>query len=173
MLRRHLHDTCSMAWRWRFPTHWLISTQSRTIVSPHLVALGVPSESVCWFGTAQIWGSSRWVATLLLERQAVNLHCKRSVSKKLRPITVICVASKVQLGLQFWVCRGRREVLLAPVGRLHERGVVSEFELKTSVPRQRDRSHSARSAERRHDDGVEGSATLSDAVDAKISGLTG
>ena len=71
------------------PTHWLISTQSLTLVSPHLVALGVPSLSVCWLGTAQIWGSSRWVATLLLLRQAVNLHCNKSVSKKLRPITVI------------------------------------------------------------------------------------
>jgi hypothetical protein len=71
------------------PTHGLISTQSLTMVSPHLVAEGVPSLSVCWFGTAQIWGSSRCVATDEFERQAVNLHCKRSVSKKLRPITVI------------------------------------------------------------------------------------
>ena len=98
------------------PTHWLISTQSLTLVSPHLVALGVPSLSVCWLGTAQIWGSSRCVATDLcgnqrgdagsspldgatlvdfhtatdeFDRQAVNLHWSRSVSKKLRPITVI------------------------------------------------------------------------------------
>ena len=109
------------------PTHWLISTQSRTIVSPHLVAEGVPSESVCWFGTAQIWGSSRWVATLLLLRQAVNLHCNKSVSKKLRPITVICVASKVQLVLQFGVSLPCDEVLLAPVGRVYQRDVVAEF----------------------------------------------
>ena len=67
------------------PTHWLISTQSLTLVSPHLVALGVPSLSVCWLGTAQIWGSSRCVATEEFERQAVNLHCNKSVSKKLRP----------------------------------------------------------------------------------------
>ena len=77
-----------------------------------------------------------------------------------------CVEIKVQVVLQFEVCRGRREVLLSPYG-LSE--IVAEFELKTSVPRQRDRSHSARSEERRHDDGVEGSTTLSDAVDAKTT----
>ena len=58
--------------------------------------------------------------------------------------------------LQFGVSRGRG----------YPSEVVAEFELKTSVPRQRDRSHSARSEERLHEDGVEGSTTLSDAVDA-------
>ena len=58
--------------------------------------------------------------------------------------------------LQFGVSRGRG----------YPSEVVAEFELKTSVPRQRDRSHSARSEERLHEDGVEGSTTRSDAVDA-------
>ena len=74
---------------------------------------------------------------------------------------------KVQLVLQFGVSRGRSEVFLSIYGRMHPSEVVSEFELKTSVPRQRDRSHSARSEERLHEDGVEGSTTLSDAVDAR------
>ena len=44
---------------------------------------------------------------------------------------------KVQLVLQLGVSRGRSEVRLAPVGRLYQRDVVSEFEPKT-WPRCRD-----------------------------------
>ena len=45
------------------------------------------------------------------------------------------VASKVQLVLQCGVSRGLREMLLAPVGRVYQRDVVSKFELKTWPPR--------------------------------------
>ena len=42
-----------------------------------------------------------------------------------------CGDIKVQLVLQFEVCRGRREVLLSGFGRVHRSEVVSEFEPKT------------------------------------------
>ena len=42
-------------------------------------------------------------------------------------------------------------------------------QVQASFNARRDRSHSARSAERRHDDGVEGSTTLPDAVDARTT----
>ncbi len=48
-----------------------------------------------------------------------------------------CVEIKVQLVLQFGFSRGLREVLLAPVGRVYQRNVVSEFGPKTR-PRCRD-----------------------------------
>ena len=49
-----------------------------------------------------------------------------------------CGASKVQVGLQSGVFRGRSEVWLAPVGRLYQRDVVSEFG-PLRGPRRRDR----------------------------------
>ena len=49
-----------------------------------------------------------------------------------------CVDIKVQLVLQFGVSRGLREILLAPVGRLYQRDVVSKFGPKPG-PRCRDR----------------------------------
>ena len=48
-----------------------------------------------------------------------------------------CVEIKVQVVLQFGVCRGRSEVLLSGYGRLYERDVVSEFGPKPG-PRCRD-----------------------------------
>jgi hypothetical protein len=73
------------------------------------------------------------------------------------------------------VSRGRSEVRLAPVGRLYQRVVVLEFELKT-WPWCRDSETRvtrplARGEKRgtRRIDGVEGSTTLSTTIDAKIS----
>ena len=48
-----------------------------------------------------------------------------------------CVDIKVQVVLQFEVCRGRSEVLLSGYGRLYQRDVVSEFGPKPG-PRCRD-----------------------------------
>ena len=74
--------------------------------------------------------------------------------------------------LQFLVCRGRSEVRLAPVGRVYLSEIVSEFEPKT-WPRCRDSETRPLSLGEkrgtRRVDGVEGSATLSDAADAKIT----
>ncbi len=52
-------------------------------------------------------------------------------------VTGMCQCFKVQVVLQFWVCCGLREVLLAPLGRVYQRNVVSEFGPKT-WPRCRD-----------------------------------
>ena len=41
-----------------------------------------------------------------------------------------CGDIKVQVVLQFEVCRGRSEVLLSGYGRGYPSGIVSEFELK-------------------------------------------
>ena len=38
---------------------------------------------------------------------------------------------KLQFVLQFWVCRGSREVFLSQYGRVYPSEVVSEFEPKT------------------------------------------
>ena len=74
--------------------------------------------------------------------------------------------------LQFVVSRGRSEVLLAPRGRVYRSEIVSEFGPKT-WPRRRDRETRplSRGKKRgtRRVDGVEGSMTLSDAVDATSS----
>ena len=74
--------------------------------------------------------------------------------------------------LQFEVCRGRSEVLLSGYGRVYQRDVVSEFGPKPG-PRCRDSETRLLSLGEkrgtRRVDGVEGSTTLSDAVDAKIS----
>ena len=40
---------------------------------------------------------------------------------------------KVQLVLQFEVCRGRREVFLSQYGRVHRSGIVSEFGSRDSL----------------------------------------
>ena len=61
--------------------------------------------------------------------------------------------------LQFLVCRGRSEVFVSLLVRVHRSAVVSEFGPKTSVPRQRG-SHRWRRT------------TRSDAVDAKTTCLT-
>ena len=45
--------------------------------------------------------------------------------------TPACVASKVQVVLQFEVCRGRSEVFLSILGRLYLSEVVSEFDAGT------------------------------------------
>ena len=78
----------------------------------------------------------------------------------------------VEIKLQFLVCRGVREVLLSGYGRVSQRDVVSEFELKT-WPRCRDRETRPLSLGEkqgtRRVDGVEGSTTLPDAVDAKAT----
>ena len=74
--------------------------------------------------------------------------------------------------LQFGVSRGLSELLLAPVGRVYLSEIVSEFGPKPG-PRCRDgetRPLSLGEKRRtRRVDGVEGSTTRSDAVDAKIS----
>ena len=83
-----------------------------------------------------------------------------------------CEEIKVQVVLQFGVCRGSREVLLSEYGRVYPSEVVSEFEPKPG-PRCRDRETRPLSLGEkrgtRRVDGVEGSTTLSDAVDAKIT----
>ncbi len=74
--------------------------------------------------------------------------------------------------LQFGVSRGRNEMFLSIRGRGYRSEVVSEFEPKT-WPRCRDRETRPLSVGEkrgtRRVDGVEGSTTLSDAVDAKIT----
>ena len=79
---------------------------------------------------------------------------------------------KLQIVLQFGVCRGRREVFLSQYGRVCRSEVVSKFGPKPG-PRCRDSETRPPSLGEkwgtRRVDGVEGSTTLSDAVDAKIS----
>ena len=83
-----------------------------------------------------------------------------------------CEEIKGQVVLQLGVSRGLGEVLLALRGRLYQRDVVSEFGPKT-WPRCRDSETRPLSLgekrETRRVDGVEGSTTLSDAVDAKTT----
>ena len=89
---------------------------------------------------------------------------------------VACEEIKVQRVLQFGASRGLREVMLAPVGRVYLSEIVSKFEPKT-WPRCRDSETRPLSLGEkrgtRRVDGVEGSTTLSDAVDAKATSLTG
>ena len=70
------------------------------------------------------------------------------------------------------VCRDRSEVLLSPYGLNYQSEVVAEFELKTwpwcRDSETRPLSLGEKRATRRVD-GVEGSTTLSDAVDAKTT----
>ena len=83
-----------------------------------------------------------------------------------------CEDIKVQVVLQFGVCRGLREVFLSQYGRVHRPEVVSEFGPKLG-PRCRDSETRPLSFsekwEMRRVDGVEASTTLSDAVDAKTT----
>ena len=74
--------------------------------------------------------------------------------------------------LQFGLSRGLSEVLLSILGRGYRSEVVSEFEPKT-WPRCRDRETRPLSVGEkrgtRRVDGVEGSTTLPDAVDARTT----
>ena len=83
-----------------------------------------------------------------------------------------CEDIKVQVVLQFGVCRGLREVFLSQYGRGYPSEIVSEFEPKPG-PRCRDGETRPPSLGEkwgtRRVDGVEASTTLSDAVDAKTT----
>ena len=83
--------------------------------------------------------------------------------------------SNLKLCFNLRVCRGVREVFFSQYGRVHPSEVVSEFEPKPG-PRCRDSETRPLSFsekwEMRRVDGVEGSTTLSDAVDAKRTWLT-
>ena len=78
----------------------------------------------------------------------------------------------LQVVLQFGVSRGRSEVLLALRGRGYLSEIVSKFEPKTWPPCRDSETRPLSLGEKRGTrrvDGVEGSTTLSDAVDAKIT----
>ena len=82
-----------------------------------------------------------------------------------------CVEIKLQAPFNFWcVAVGVGCCSLYAVEGIPRRSCPSLglSEDRGAEIARRDRSHSARSEERLHEDGVEGSTTLSDAVDAKI-----